>query len=93
MTVSAQYAATHLDDILSAVDEGEQVRIDRADKPSIRLIVEKSTERNAAQQAGRRILGAGRGELRVPSIEEWAQMDRELEHLMNDAPLTSQGDR
>jgi len=93
MKVSAQYAATHLDDILSAADEGEEVRIDRPNKPGIRLVVEGAPNRTAAPQAGRRILGAGRGELRVPSVEEWAEMDKELEHLMNDAPLTSQGDR
>jgi hypothetical protein len=36
---------------------------------------------------GPRILGAGRGEMRVPSDEEWRAMDKQLERLMNDSPL------
>jgi hypothetical protein len=36
---------------------------------------------------GRRVLGAGRGEMRIPSEEEWRAMDLELEALMNNSPL------
>jgi antitoxin (DNA-binding transcriptional repressor) of toxin-antitoxin stability system len=86
MKVSAQYAATHFDDILSAATSGEEVEIAVPDKPTLKLVVANPS----ANTTSRRILGAGRGELRVPTPEEWAEMDKELEQLMN-AKFTSQG--
>ena len=71
MKVSAQYAQEHLADFLSAADNGEEVEIARPDQSAFRLTLVRS----APKQAGRRILGAGRGELRVPSFEEWQAMD------------------
>lgn len=91
MKVSAQYAASHLDDILAAVESGEEVRIDRPNKPGIRLVVD-NVQPLAPKPTGRRILGAGRGEMRVPSEQEWHEMDKELERHMNDAPLMSSGE-
>jgi antitoxin (DNA-binding transcriptional repressor) of toxin-antitoxin stability system len=83
VNVSLQYAESHLADLADAVDKGEPIEISRPDKPTLSLIV---SARPPAKETGRRILGAGRGEMRVPSEEEWAAMDKELERQMN-APL------
>ncbi len=90
MKVSAQYAETHLSDLISAADNGEVVEIARPDKPTLKLVV--STPVSPAKQTGRRILGAGRGEIRVPSEQEWREMDKELERQMNDSPLMASGE-
>jgi len=39
MKVNVQYAETHLSDLASAVDNGEEVEITRPDKPALRLVV------------------------------------------------------
>jgi hypothetical protein len=51
------------------------VEIARAEKPALRLVV--SPAQAAETPKGKRILGAGRGELRVPSDEEWEEIDKE----------------
>jgi antitoxin (DNA-binding transcriptional repressor) of toxin-antitoxin stability system len=85
MQVNLKYAEEHFADLASAVDSGQEVEIARPDKPTLKLVV--SNAPSDAKKPGKRILGAGRGELRVPSVEEWKAMDKELEHQMNDSPL------
>ena len=84
MKVSAQYAETHLSQLISAADRGEEVEITRPEKPALKLVV---TTTASVKSAGKRILGAGRGELRVPSEEEWRTMDEDLARQMNRNPL------
>jgi antitoxin (DNA-binding transcriptional repressor) of toxin-antitoxin stability system len=74
MKVSAQYAMEHFEDLAVAVDDGEVVVIERADKPALQLVPSPTVE---AATPKKRALGAGRGVLRVPSEEEWDAMDRE----------------
>ena len=88
--MSAEYAAEHLAELFDAADRGEEVEIARLEKPGVKLVVAVSGE--AGKRTGQRVLGAGRGEIRVPSDEEWAEMDTELERLMNDTPLMSSGE-
>ena len=76
MTVSVQFAAEHLEELLSALEDGQSIEVERPDKPNVRLSLEPLTE-SASPAIGKRILGAGVGELRVPSDEEWERMDRE----------------
>jgi antitoxin (DNA-binding transcriptional repressor) of toxin-antitoxin stability system len=90
MKVSAQYAETHFSQLLSAADNGEVVEIARPDKPTLKLVPSNPAE--TPKPTGPRILGAGRGELRVPSEQEWSEMDKELEHKMNDSPLMTSGE-
>jgi antitoxin (DNA-binding transcriptional repressor) of toxin-antitoxin stability system len=85
MNVSLQYAEEHLADLVSAADRGEEIVITRPEKPTLKLIVSPTSA--PAIKSGRRILGAGRGELRVPSEQEWRQMDEEISRLMNSGPL------
>jgi len=89
MTVNVQYAETHFADLVAAADKGEPIEISRPDKPTLRLIV---SAQPPAKRIGRRVLGAGRGEMRVPSEDEWAAMDNELKRQMNDAPLMTSGE-
>ena len=87
MQVNLQYAEEHLAELANAADKGEVVEISRPDKPALKLVVSNSPSRQ--ERMGKRILGAGRGELRIPSDEEWAAMDKELEREMLDRPLVS----
>jgi len=85
MKVSAQYAEEHFADLMLVASEGEEVEIAVPDKPSLKLVV--AGPKKLPSIPRRRALGAGRGELRVPSDEEWRAMDRELEQQMNGAGL------
>ena len=85
MNVSFQYAADHLADLADAADKGEQVEISRPDKAPLKLIVSQPAV--IAKQTGKRILGAGRGEMRVPAEDEWAAMDKKTEQEMNEGPI------
>jgi antitoxin (DNA-binding transcriptional repressor) of toxin-antitoxin stability system len=85
MQVTLQYAAEHLAELASAARRGEEVEIAQPDEPPIKLVV--STSAPFTPKPGRRILGAGRGEMVVPSEAEWQAMDEELEQLINGSPL------
>ncbi|HZL25210.1 MAG TPA: type II toxin-antitoxin system Phd/YefM family antitoxin [Acidobacteriaceae bacterium] len=89
MQVNLQYAEEHFTDLVSAADSGQEVEISRPDKPALKLVVSKATA--PVLKDGMRVLGAGIGELRVPSEEEWRAMDLEMEREMLDAPLTTGG--
>ena len=85
MQVNVQYAREHLEDLIASAQQGEEVEIARDGQPLAKLIVMPVKPETASQ--GERILGAGRGELRIPSDEEWKAMDKELEDLMLNGPL------
>lgn len=76
MKVSVQYAETHLSDLISAADNGEEVEITRTEKPALKLLV--SAPSTPVEQTGRRVLGAGQGQLRIPSFEEWQTIDADF---------------
>lgn len=87
MHVNFQYAEEHFAELAKAVDEGQIVEISRPEKPALKLVM--SNVLAPQKRTGKRILGAGRGELRIPSDEEWAAVDKELERDMLDSPLVS----
>ena len=91
VNVSLKYAEEHLADLISAADRGEEVEITRPEKPALKLVV-SSTSSGSARKADKRILGAGRGELRVPTFEEWQAMDADLETESPDRPLMTSGE-
>ncbi|RXH57374.1 hypothetical protein [Granulicella sibirica] len=90
MKVSAQYAEVHFPELLAAARNGELVEIADPDKPTLRLVVSDPAP-EPLKRSGRRILGAGEREMRVPSLEEWQAMDADLEREMFDAPLMTSG--
>jgi antitoxin (DNA-binding transcriptional repressor) of toxin-antitoxin stability system len=81
MKVSVQHASEHFQDLVSAANDGQLVEIDQPDKPALHLV--RSAAPASPNPTGKRILGAGRGELRVPSDEEWERMDREWRQSFN----------
>ena len=89
MKVSAQYAEEHFADILDTANRGEEVEIARPDGS---LIASPLVKPAPTKPTGRRILGAGVGEMIVPTWEEWKAMDKEIEREMCDAPLISSGE-
>jgi len=85
MQVTLQYAKEHFADLVSAADRGEEIVITRPEMAALKLVVSHAA--TPVIKSGKRVLGAGRGELRVPSEEEWRRMDDELARLMNEGPL------
>ena len=81
MKVSAQYAATHFDDIVSAASSGEEVEIAVPNKPSLKLVVAHSpvladsTGRRISGGGRRHLFGAGEGLVTVPTPEQWDALD------------------
>lgn len=87
MQVDLRYAEEHFAELVFAADNGQEVEIARPDKPPLKLVV--SSVSSAVLKDGMRVLGAGVGELRVPSAEEWRAIDLEWERAMLEAPLTT----
>jgi antitoxin (DNA-binding transcriptional repressor) of toxin-antitoxin stability system len=92
MTVSAQYAEEHIGELLDAASKGEEVEITMADKPPLKLVsASRPKIAPLVGPDGRIVLGAGQGELRVPSEEEWREYKQQMADLMN-GPLLSSGE-
>ncbi|ADW67998.1 hypothetical protein [Granulicella tundricola] len=85
MQVSLQYATQHLEELASAVDNGEEIEIARPEKSAIKLVV--SAKAAQSETEGPRVLGALRGRMIVPSEEEWKKMDEELADIMTNGPV------
>jgi hypothetical protein len=84
MKVNVQYAETHLEDLISAASRGEIVQIEGPEHTAHILTFPTPKPELVG---GRRILGALRGKIAVPTEEEWRAADKELERLMNDSPI------
>jgi len=89
MQVTLQYATEHLDELASAADNGEEVEIARPEKPALKLVVSASVPPSETKDEtkGRRVLGALRGQMVVPSEEEWRKMDDELADLVTNRSI------
>ena len=68
MQVTLEYAQEHFADLVSAVNRGEEVEIAQPELPSLKLTGLKVTKPVLVN--GKRVLGVGRGEMRVPSDSE-----------------------
>jgi antitoxin (DNA-binding transcriptional repressor) of toxin-antitoxin stability system len=86
MQVDFQYAKKHFADLASAVDAGQEVVVERPGQCSLSITATKVPP--AAKRKKPRVLGAGVGELRIPSREEWQAWDDEIIN----APLTTGGE-
>jgi prevent-host-death family protein len=80
MTVNVQYAEEHFADLITAVDNGEEVEITRAgDKPALVLVSRPVPRSQTPSGRPRRELwGAGEGLITLRSDEEWKKMDNEF---------------
>jgi antitoxin (DNA-binding transcriptional repressor) of toxin-antitoxin stability system len=85
--VSLKYAEEHLADLLSAAHRGESIEIAVPDRSPIKLVV--SADDRPARRPRRELLGAWEGLMILPSDEEWAVMDRDIEEEMLDGAVSS----
>lgn len=89
MKVSAQYAQEHLAELLETADHGQEIEIAREGRPSYKLFV---VPQPSVDPQPKRILGAGAGELVVPTDEEWQQMKEEDARYWDNASLMTTGE-
>jgi antitoxin (DNA-binding transcriptional repressor) of toxin-antitoxin stability system len=90
MKVSAQYAVEHFSDLLGTAMRGEDVEIATPEQAFVRMTLIRSVPATARPKT--RPLGRLKGLIELPSDEEWAAMDQEIEDLMVHAPLISSGE-
>jgi antitoxin (DNA-binding transcriptional repressor) of toxin-antitoxin stability system len=91
MKVSAQYAEEHFTDLLHAADNGEEVEIARADQPTYRLELVKSTTKAILSGPRRELLGAWEGLVKAPTEEEWRSIKKDFAESMPDfSPRTDE---
>jgi antitoxin (DNA-binding transcriptional repressor) of toxin-antitoxin stability system len=75
MKVSVQYAAEHFEDLVFAVQNGEDVEIASEGRPALLLV--RSIKSEPVFPAGKRILGVGTALAYLPGEEELERIDRE----------------
>jgi prevent-host-death family protein len=88
MEVNVHHAKTNLSKLIAAVESGEEVIIARNGKPAVKMVLADPPPRFE------RVGGGLKGKLNLPENweEEWKKMDKEIEDLMVNAPLTTNGD-
>jgi len=86
-TVNMHEAKTQLSRLVARVEGGEQIVITRAGKPAAKLVP------IAAEKPGKRTLGGWEGKMRMPTDEEWEEMDREIEGDFEESEIFPTGDR
>jgi hypothetical protein len=82
MKVSAQYAESHLDELLNATAVGELVEISRPDHLTVKLTLVSSPaniDRTAA-------FGAGKGKIWMADDWDSPETNEEIARLFNDGP-------
>jgi prevent-host-death family protein len=84
--VNMHEAKTHLSRLVGRVEDGEEIVIDRAGKPAAKLVPVES------KKPGRRKLGVWEGKVRLPTDEEWAEMDREIAESFEESEIFPRGD-
>jgi prevent-host-death family protein len=73
--VNMHEAKTHLSKLVERVEDGEEIVISRAGKPAAKLVPVPRAE------PGPRQLGGWEGKFELPSDEEMAKADHEIEAL------------
>jgi len=85
--VNMHEAKTHLSKLVERVEGGEEIVISRAGKPAAKLVpIDRP-------RPDKRVLGTLRGKIELPSDEEWAEMDREIERDFEESEIFPTGDR
>jgi prevent-host-death family protein len=79
--VNMHEAKTHLSKLVERVEGGAEITISRAGKPAAKLVPV------AREKKGRRKLGVWEGKFRMPSDEEWKQMDEEIERMFEESEI------
>jgi len=85
MTVNAQYAAEHFEDLASAADKGEQIEIERPGKPTLVLVSRPVGRPTPSGRPRRELWGAWEGLVEAPSQAEWDKIHEEFLATLPDA--------
>jgi prevent-host-death family protein len=83
MEVNVHHAKTHLSKLISAAESGEEVIIARNGTPTVKLVRITPPVRKSRKH----LLGAWEGRVTLPTDEEWAAMDKEIEADMLNSPI------
>ncbi len=75
MEVNVHHAKTHLSKLIAAAESGEEVIIARNGKPVIKFTLITAP----VKKSRKHLLGAWEGRVNLPTDEEWAGMDKEIE--------------
>lgn len=86
-SVNMHEAKTHLSKLVQRVESGEEIVISRAGKAAAKLVPVEQP------RPGKRVLGTLRGKIELPSDEEWAEMDREIERDFEESEIFPTGER
>lgn len=78
-------AKTNLSKLVAAAERGEEMIIARAGKPAVRLVACGAVA--AQSQPRRHLFGAWKDLAPLPTDEEWAEMDREIEKSFKDSEI------
>jgi prevent-host-death family protein len=81
--VNMHEAKTHLSRLVERVEGGAEIVISRAGKPAAKLV---------PMPAGKRKLGVWEGKVRLPSDQEWAEMDREIAESFEESEIFPSGE-
>jgi prevent-host-death family protein len=79
--VNMHEAKTHLSRLVERVEGGEEIVISRAGKPAAKLVPVPQAK------PGKRTLGGWEGKFELPSDEEWAEMDKEIERDFEESEI------
>ncbi len=86
MKVSAQYAETHLSQLISAADNGEEVEIDRPGKPALKLVpVPSATNTPVAPKSS--LLNAAKGQIWLADDWDSPETNKEIEDLFENSVI------
>jgi antitoxin (DNA-binding transcriptional repressor) of toxin-antitoxin stability system len=86
MQVNLQYAEEHLADLVSAVDAGQEVEISRPDKPSLKLVVSRSTlDPKKFDRTG--MIGSGKGQVWYADDWDSPEVNEEIARHFNESKL------
>ncbi len=84
MTVTVQYAAEHLEELLDAMDGGDSIEVVRADQRVTRLNGE-TKQVPVGEGKAQRVLGAGEADQTIRHlIDNWDDIDREWKRSFED---------
>jgi len=89
VNVSLQYAEEHLADLISAADRGEDVEIERPDKPRLKLVLSEPTSLLLPSSTPPRsdLLGSAKGRIWLADDWDSPETNREVEDLFENSVL------
>lgn len=79
-SVTIHEAKTQFSKLVRRAEEGEEIVVRRGREPVARIVPLK-------KRGGVRGFGSMKGEIRLPSDEEWKQVDREIEQLFEESEI------